>query len=242
LKTFFLTIIALLIFSTGFSQKKRPQYNSGYDNKILRLGFTLGINRMNYNLKLDGFILDAAKADTVFSVEPKAFVGFNLGIIGDLRLNNTFNLMLIPGMYFGNRQLVYKIREFTDDRSEYTFKEEAMDVSSIHLDMPLVLKMHAVRINNYRPYLLVGASVKYDLEARKAQEDNDGYAIITRPFDYYYEFGFGINSYLPYFRLSTELKMCIGINDILVHEPTIEKNRVISTLKSKILVLSFHFE
>lgn len=242
MKTHILLFTALFLAIFSFGQKKKPQNNSGYDNKLLHLGFTLGMNQMGFNLKPDASLIIPYDGDIVYGVDVKPLIGFNLGILADLRLNNTFNLRMQPGMLFGQRNLVYTIRDKTAETSDTVLVESLMQIPSIHLDLPLLIKMRAERINNYRPYIVAGMSVKYDLESRKKTEDGKEYQIKTYPLDYYCELGFGIDYYLPYFKLSTELKYCIGLKDILVHEPIIEKNRVIDELKSKIIILSFHFE
>ena len=63
-----------------------------------------------------------------------------------------------------------------------------------------------------------------------------------RPLDFYFEIGAGLDFYLTYFKLSTELKMSYGLKDVLIHEPDVEYNSVIEELKSKMFLLSLHFE
>ena len=116
-----------------------------------------------------------------------------------------------------------------------------MKVPSIYIDAPILVKFKGKRINNYRPYLIGGMAVRYDLDTKRIGHNNDDYSINQRPLDYFYEFGFGIDFFLVYFKLATEFKYSFGMKNILVAEPT-EYCAVIDALKSRMFILSFHFE
>ena len=67
---------------------------------------------------------------------------------------------------------------------------------------------------------------------------------LTEP-DLYYEVGAGLDFYLPYFKLSVELKMSNGMRDVLVKDScsgTPGICNAIEKMKSQIWVISFHFE
>jgi len=205
------------------------------------MGFTLGFNTLDYRIIPSKSLLFTTTADSVYRIEPNQTVGINLGIVSDLRLGEYFNLRFLPGMIFGQRNLVYTMRDLTTDPNTYSFYTYNMKIPSIYLDAPLSIKYRAKRINNYRPYLLAGYAIKYDLETKRISNDNEGYTIKQLPLDYFYEFGFGIDWYLVYFKLSTELKYSYGTKNILVQE-NVEYARVIDELKSRMVILSLHFE
>ena len=80
--------------------------------------------------------------------------------------------------------------------------------------------------------------------AEVMREAMQNYIRIKKP-DLYYEFGAGLDFYLPYFKMSVELKMSNGVSDVLIKEydprhP--EYGNAIEKMKSQIWVLSFHFE
>lgn len=88
---------------------------------------------------------------------------------------------------------------------------------------------------------MAGINPRYDL-AKKNQS-----GVVLNALDFYYEFGAGFDSYLNYFRLSTELKVSIGMRDVLNHDGTGESldmpyTQAIDKLTSRIFVLSFYFE
>jgi len=233
------TLFIIFSVSVSWAQKKKMLNNDTYDNKPLHFGFTLSINSMQYRIEHSGDLL--TQNDTIFGVEAKKEPGFGLGLLTDLKLNKYFNIRLEPGLQLGERQLIYKVRNLNANKNVYQFTEEVKKIPSIYVDFPILLKLRAKRINNYRPYLIGGFSIKYDYETRRKNEKNAGYTPKSHPLQYYYELGFGIDYYMPFFKFSTELKFCQGINDILVHE-NVEYVNAIDKLMSRLVVFSLHFE
>lgn len=224
-----------------FAQQKKILHDQSYDKKWFHLGFTLGVNRMDYRIFPDSTLLYTGLADSIYDVESHGSVGLDLGIISEIRLGEYFALRFLPGLLFGQRDLVYQLRKNGSPRFEPELKEYRMKVSSIYIDAPLLLKFKGRRVNNYRPYLVGGMSLRYDLDTRRIAKDNDDYSINQHPLDYFYEFGFGMDFFLVYFKLAVEFKYSFGIKDILVQEPT-EYCTVMDGLKSRMFILSFHFE
>ena len=143
----------------------------------------------------------------------------------------------MPGLDFGQRNISYVLKS-KKDTAYYTHE---MKIESIFLDFPLLLKYKAARLNNYRPYLIGGASVRYDLASQKKIKEEEKPKIRLNPLDFYYELGFGIDFYLPYFKLSTELKLAVGLMNVLNRDNT-EFTSSIGKMNSKLILLSFHFE
>ena len=122
------------------------------DDKLVHFGFNVGINVMDFGIKssmtpIDGKIYQSE----VSSLTP----GFSVGVIGDLRLHKFFNLRLIPSLHLGERTLTY-MNDIDDELFKTTIKSTCITV-------PLYIKYSAVRVKNYRPYLLVGGGVNFDL-------------------------------------------------------------------------------
>ncbi|OGU15749.1 MAG: hypothetical protein A2X63_03510 [Ignavibacteria bacterium GWA2_35_8] len=173
--------------------------------------------------------------DSVYAVENQSMMGFNLGIISDLRLNQHWTLRFLPGLIFGQRNMEYLVVK--DDK----LITKIMKIESTFLDFPLVFKYRAQRINDYRPYLLAGGSYKFDLAAQKEIKEEEKPKIRLKRSDFYYEIGFGIDYYLPYFKLSTELKFSVGILNMIKPDNT-QFTGAIEKMNSKMIILSFHFE
>jgi hypothetical protein len=120
-----------------------------------------------------------------------------------------------------------------------------MEIESNFLDFPLVVKYKSKRVNNYAPYMIAGANIRYDLAARKDYEEDSNIYVRLKPFDVYFEIGFGVDMYLQYFKFSPELKLSTGLRNVLVSEPAAgfpQYVRSIDRLNSYIVMLCFHFE
>ncbi len=237
LKYFFLLFLIACspVFMPGmYAQKAKVKNDPAYDKKPLHFGFTVGLNTMDFGVAVS----KSAYLDTTLFVDvPSLRPGFNINIVSNLRLNDYFDLRFLPGIGFGQRNLVYY-----HDRKKVGIEQK---IESSFLEFPLVVKYKATRINNFRPYLLGGVDYRIDLAARKEYDPEEDLYLRLRRSDIYYEVGFGIDFYLKYFKFSTEVKLATGVRDILVDDPNSqypEYAQAIGRMRSNLLILSFHFE
>ncbi|WP_016775588.1 outer membrane beta-barrel protein, partial [Anaerophaga thermohalophila] len=159
--------------------------------------------------------------------------GINIGIVSSLRINKYFNLRFLPGISFGQRDLLY-IQDGEED-------EAPLEIKSTFLEFPLLLKFNGARMTNVKPYLIGGINPRIDL----AKSENDG--LNLKSTDVYLEIGAGLDFYLNYFRLSTEAKLSVGMLNILDPSGTGEPEDVMYTdildrLTSRLFVFTFYFE
>ena len=200
------------------------------DQKRLHFGFTLGLNSMDFAVYNSG--LGVARAEQVI-FSP----GFTVGIVSELRLHEDWSLRFLPGLEFGQRTLSFS-----------NLPQPTSQIESVLVNLPLLIKYRARRINNYRPYLVAGGSFKIDVQSQKKLNPDEQMFIRLNNTDVYYELGAGVDFYLPYFKFSTEFKFSIGLKDILNHVYDVdnpgyeEYTDVIRRMNSKIITLSFHFE
>lgn len=239
-----LLVFSLLILSFGslFAQKPRIKNDSGYDEHRFHFGFALGLNIMDFAFQRPPINTENRLYADVSSVQP----GFQVNVVTDFRLGNYLNLRIIPGINLGQRTISFKNYGVSEPSPDIVFRDK-MTLESNFVDIPILLKYKAMRINNFRPYIIGGFSVKYDWAARKGYDDNAGVFIRLKPFDFYYEFGVGLDQYLPYFKFTTELRVAIGLNDILVKKPSEAEGaakypKSINRLSSRLVTLNFYFE
>lgn len=205
------------------------------DYKKYHFGFSLGINVLDFGLDQS---MKIAPDGNLYQGEVSTLMpGFNIGLIGDLRLNNYFNLRFTPTLMLGERTI-----NFMNNNTNDTFKST---VKSTIITFPVYLKYSAVRIQNYKPYLLLGGGYAIDLAHEQQQ------AILLNYHDFFVDFGIGTTFYLEYFRLSPEIKFAFGLNDLLTpwdkrtgfKEPDYQKyNNALSKITSQFFTLTFHFE
>lgn len=170
--------------------------------------------------------------------------GFQVSIVSDLRLSDYFSLRFLPGITFGQRTLYFYEYDENKDIEELEL-DDKWELESNYLDFPLLVKYKSKRVNNYAPYLIAGSSVRYDLAARRRINATGDTDRRLKPVDIYFEFGFGIDYYLKYFKFSTELKLSAGLRDIWINDETVYDSPEIESidrLNSYLVMLSFHFE
>lgn len=227
-----------------------------FDNKRIHFGFSLGINALDFNVShypslddnpafnindeitqryIDEInLVDRQIRADVYQLTP----GFTVSIVSNLRLGEYFDLRFLPGLSFGNRKVVYNV-----PIHDYVGSNDAGYYSSrsTYIDLPLLVKYKSKRYINQRPYVIAGLAYRQDI-SRGSSED----ILRLKNPNFYIEAGMGLDSYLQFFRLSTELKFSFGLNNMLGPVPDYPVpfyyNQAIKKLTSNIVTLSFHFE
>jgi len=167
---------------------------------------------------------------------PSYTPGFTVGVIGDLRLADFLSLRLTPSIHFGSKNVAL----ISDAPDAVALNSP---IRSNYIMLPLSLRYRGARSGNYRPYLLGGLSIGSDMGRDK------NVPLLLKPINTYLEFGLGCDLYLPYFKLVPELKFCLGLGDIMVHNRTDQGSEVylkytnsFDKITSRLLVFSLQFE
>ncbi|HPF11019.1 MAG TPA: porin family protein [Flavobacteriaceae bacterium] len=235
MKKFFLVIAFLSMVLHAQAQlfsKERLANLETFDNRFLSWGYFLGLNQYDFKLEYENQNTDF---DTDILVD--AQMGFNVGLIGDLRINRYMNLRLEPGIYFTQRNLIFP--GFEED------KDKIREVKSTYIHVPLLLKLSTKRINNFKPFIVMGISRSINLASNeKNPEDNfEGKFRMTRGTGYY-ELGFGIDLYLYYFKFSPSIRGVFASSNELVpdDDPNSPWTSNISALQTRGIFLNFTFQ
>lgn len=163
--------------------------------------------------------------------------GFNVGLIGDLRLHEYINLRFEPGLYYTQRNLNYS--GFTDEN------DALREVKSTYIHFPLLLKFSSERTGNIRPFLVGGVSATLNLSSNsKTKDDNLQERFRVKPWTKNYEVGFGIDLYLEYFKFSPSIRGVFGFNDELIrdNDPNSPWTGNIDALKTRAIFINFTFQ
>ncbi len=224
--------IGCLISLFAFGQKEQPKNQPYADYKMFHLGFHVGIHAQDLILTNTGY---SENGEIFFAEIPSYSPGFSVGVIGDMFMNPYMNLRLTPTLHFGDKELVF-IEKNTQEKLSTA-------VRSSYLSFPLSVKYSALRLNNYRPYLIGGVYGAFDLGRKK------GNPILLKPMDYGLEIGFGCDIYLPYFKLCPELRFSFGLVDLLEKKrddltdaEMIKYTNALSKATSRMITLTFNFE
>ena len=228
-------ILFLLLFSSfGFTQTKGmfsydPLVNlENFDKVNVYWGYFLGFN--SYGFKIDYKSLQPA------DVQVESTSGFNVGLIGDFRLQEYFNLRFEPGLYYTQRNLMFP--NFTKQLDAYR------EVKSTYIHFPLLLKFSALRTGNVRPYLEAGISRTLNLGSNSnSTEDNLQQRFRMKTWTSNYELGFGIDLYLEYFKFSPSIRGVFGMEDELIrdNDPNSPWTSNIESIKTRAILINFTF-
>lgn len=247
MKRFTLTILLLLAFSFYAAAQYRnptllnsPDYDTG---SPWHFGFSIGINFMDFDVKNSMATLydKNNKPFQYFSHTHIVNPGFNVNAICDLRITENLHARFLPGYALGQRDLDFYV---IDSTGASTF-DNTMKLESSFIELPLGFKYVSQRYCNVRPYFYGGANCRVDIAAFKRMKVEDGVLLRLVKTDFFYEVGVGIDFFLANFKFSTELKWSAGlINAVSDDYATGAENyrNSIENLRSRIVVLKFHFE
>ena len=230
-------IIALLFFAfilNGYAQKSRTIFSKdpivnleNFQKKKVYYGFYLGFN--SYDFKIDY----KTKGPDILV---KKTTGFNVGIVGDVKLQEYINLRFEPGLYYTKRDLYYPNFSNSGDALR--------EVNSTYIHFPLLLKFSSLRTGNIRPYLVGGLSATLNLSSNsKLMDDNLQERFRVKSWTTNYELGFGIDLFSEYFIFSPSIRGVFGLNDELIrdNDPSSPWTGNIEALKTRAILINFTF-
>jgi hypothetical protein len=214
--------------------QKKVQYLQYEDLKAFHFGFLVGLHTQDLILSHSGLPDDDGLH--WYGSVPSYTPGFTVGVIGDLRLADFLSLRLTPTIHFGSKEVAI-ISDAVNATPIFS------QVRSNYIMLPLNLRYRGARTDNYRPYLMGGLSAGIDMGRNKREP------ILLQSVNSYLEFGVGCDLYLPFFRLVPELKFCLGLGDIFIHNRTDQDREVylkytnaFDKVTSRLLVFSLQFE
>ena len=201
----YLLFLSLFFLSLSvYSQKNNRKISNlqNFDQKKIHFGYYVGLN--NYNYKLD--YLNNPNSDERINI--KNSFGFNVGLIGDLKLRKNLNLRFEPGLKTNKLNVLYP-------------NGEEREIKSTYIQLPLLLKYSAKRYNNIRPYVMGGLSTSFNLSSNQDNpQDNASNVFRVKTNTFYYELGFGIDFYLQYFKFSPSIRGVFSLSNELIPDNT----------------------
>lgn len=193
-------IVALLQGLMIFSQHDKVEYLSNIDEKELSFGFYLGLNYNDYNISY--------KAPEDFPnayIETDPQMGFNIGLISDVRINKNINLRFEPGLMTNSKKLYFRHLSSKID--------SVREASGTFLHLPLLLQLSADRLHNIRPYIVGGLAFDYNFASNfNNPDDNYSGEFRMQKNNFMYELGVGMDFYFYYFKFSPSIRGVFAIN------------------------------
>ncbi|WP_405395648.1 porin family protein [Maribacter sp. Asnod2-G09] len=228
-KWFFIPLTLLLVNITSAQFNESPILNKqNEDKKLLNWGYFLGLNQYDFKIEY--------KENAQDILVSKSF-GFNVGLIGEVRLNEFLDVRFEPGLHYGSRLMGFP--GFEDER------DAIREVKSTYINFPLLLKASTRRYGNFKPFLLGGVSTGLNLGSNEESlDDNSSGTFRMKKWVYNYELGFGIDFYLEYFKFTPSIRGVFAITDELVpdNDPNSPWTGNIESLKTRGIFINFTFE
>ena len=229
-----LYIILLLLSVENFAQSKGifskdPILNlENWNKQRVYWGYFLGFNSYDFKFTYN----DTQETDILV----KSTTSFNVGLVGDLRLQEYLDLRFEPGLFYTQRNLTFPgfIKE----------KDYLREVKSTYLHFPLLLKYSALRTGNIRPFLVGGVSATLNLASNsKTKDDNLQNRFRMKPWTRNYEIGAGIDIYTEYFVFSPSIRGVFGFDDELIrdNDPNSPWTGNIESMKTRAVIVNFTF-
>lgn len=229
-----LVLVFLLIWASSqiqaqFLTRERILNDENFDKKSWSWGYYFGINRYDFNFDY--------KED-----RPDIYVeqnyGFNVGLLGNKRINEYLDLRFEPGLVYNARTLFYL--DIPGDEND-----RIRELNSTYIHFPLLLKFSTKRLNNFKPFVVGGFSYSHNLSSNeKNPDDNSSGQFRMTNNTFYYEVGFGIDLYLPYFKFSPSIRGVFALSDELVRDedPNSLYTSNIEVMQSRGIFLNFTFQ
>jgi len=212
-----------------FLTRERILNDENFDKKSWSWGYYFGINRYDFNFDY--------KED-----RPDIYVeqnyGFNVGLLGNKRINEYLDLRFEPGLVYNARTLFYL--DIPGDEND-----RVRELNSTYIHFPLLLKFSTKRLNNFKPFVVGGFSYSHNLSSNeKNPDDNSSGQFRMTNNTFYYEVGFGIDLYLPYFKFSPSIRGVFALSDELVRDenPNSLYTSNIEVMQSRGIFLNFTFQ
>lgn len=207
-----------------------------YYNETWHFGMALGINYASFFIQP---VAHFERLDSLKAVTTETGSGFNLGFVFERRLHKYLTIRFLPTYCFTSRSLNFYFEGKKDNISRVKIIESSI------LYFPIELKLRSRRVKNFSAYILTGGGFCRDL-ASKRNVDNTGITIneqivkLKRD-DFFCTAGSGAEFYLKYIKLALEVKVSMGLRNMLVKDNTIFASSI-DKLKSKIVMISLTLE
>jgi hypothetical protein len=214
--------------------KERVLNNENFDKPLLSYGYYLGLNSYDFNIDYNSNVKD---------IQVIKSMGFNVGLIGNIRINDYFDIRLEPGLVMSNRTLSYSGTYF--EGLIYEEKDLEREIRSTYIHIPLLIKISTKRINNIKPFVVCGISTALNLSSNQDNpEDNSQGNFRLVKNNLFYELGIGVDLYLTWFKFTPSLRGIFSITDEHIKDFDLNSpwTRNISQMQTRGIFINFTFQ
>ncbi|MBQ0736420.1 porin family protein [Aquimarina celericrescens] len=235
MKKFFILFAVLVCtqeMSAQLFSKEKVQNLQNFDKPRFSWGYILGLNSYDFNFDYTG---DFEDEDIIVDKT----IGFSVGLLGNMRINDYLDLRLEPMVTFTRRDLTFNNPLFT---SQF---ESFREVKSTYVHIPLLLKISTKRLNNFKPFIVGGISTSINLSSNEDNpDDNNSGEFRMKTNTNYFEVGFGVDLYLYYFKFTPSIRGVFAMSDELVkdNDPNSLYTSTIDKMSTRGIFINFTFQ
>ena len=237
MKPFLSLLFICFCFLQGEAQlftKERLINNENFDKAKLSYGYFLGFNNYDFNIDYKTNIED---------IQVIKSTGFNVGLIGNIRINDYFDIRLEPGLVMSNRTLSYSGTYF--EGLIYEEKDLERELRSTYIHIPLLIKISTKRVDNIKPFVVGGISTALNLASNQDNPDDNSQGVfrLTKN-NVFYELGIGVDIYLTWFKFTPSVRGVFSIKDEHIEDfdPNSPWTRNIDQMQTRGVFINFTFQ
>ena len=230
----FFIFCSIQFASAQLFSKERVLNNENFDKARLSYGYYLGFNVYDYNFDYHTDVKD---------IQVLKSTGFNVGLVGNVRINDYVDIRIEPGLVISRRELNYNQTYFTGIAFED--KDLIREIQSTFIHVPLLVKLSSKRINNIKPFVVAGISTALNLSSQEENPDDNSKNVfrVTKN-NMYYELGIGVDIYLTWFKFTPSIRGVFSMQDELIKDidPNSPWTRNIAQMQTRGLFINFTFQ
>jgi len=213
----YVIFLGFLLLNISFSWgqfNENVVLNIPNDDKLpLNWGYFVGINQFDYQISYLNSNYNTNPSEEITEILVQKSTGFNVGLIGEMRINELLDLRLEPGFYNGKTTLEFK------NQNLITEKDSIREIKSTYINVPLLLKFSANRIGNWRPFIVGGPYAAINLSSNENSiDDNKSGTFKVQKWNYGYQIGVGIDLYLSYFKFTPSIRGVFSLTDDAIRD------------------------
>ena len=230
---FFLVVIVFQAEAQLFT-KERLVNNENFDKARLSYGYYLGFNNYDFNIDYNTDVND---------IQVIKSVGFNVGLIGNIRINDYFDIRLEPGLVMSNRTLSFSGSYF--EGLVYEEKDLERELRSTYVHIPLLIKISTKRVDNIKPFIAGGISTALNLSSNQDNPDDNSQGVFRLvKNNLYYELGIGVDIFLTWFKFTPSIRGVFSIKDEHIKDLDLNSpwTRNIDQMQTRGFFINFTFQ
>ena len=162
--------LVMLAFNLAATAQQRTVQNRPYtDLRPFHFGISVGTHAQDLEFVNRGeqtvVAEDGTSSKQTITIDQDRWdMGFNVGVLGEMRLSEHFQLRVAPTMYFGSRHIVLLNHSVVGPNG--SLMEQRQNLKSVYIATPIDLIFAAPRFNNHRPYIMAGLTPAINLSGK----------------------------------------------------------------------------